>query len=67
MDLGASLGIVVAALVGGAGGSLVTIQYYQRTERDQAAYEEEAARYQDMLAGLALLRRVGRHRRSGGG
>ena len=36
MDLGASLGIVVAALVGGAGGSLVTIQYYQRTERDQA-------------------------------
>lgn len=57
------LRIILAALAGGTGGSLLTIQHYHRVERDHAAYEEEAAQSQDILAGLALLRRMRTDRR----
>jgi hypothetical protein len=63
MDLVDGLSIVLAVLAGGAGGSLLTIQHYHRIEQDRAAYEEEAARAQDVLAGLALLRRMRTDRR----
>jgi len=59
MDFVEGLSIIVAALAGGAGGSLFTIQHYKRMEQDRAAYEEDAAQRQDILAGLALLRRTG--------
>jgi hypothetical protein len=57
MDFVDGLGIILAALAGGAGGSLLTIQHYHRVEQNRAAYEE-AAQSQDVLAGLALLRRM---------
>jgi hypothetical protein len=57
--------IILAMLAGGAGGSLLTIEHYHRIEKERAAYEEEAAQSQDVLAGLALLRRMrpDRHRK----
>jgi hypothetical protein len=63
MDFLPGLGIVLAVLAGGACGSLFTAWHYRRVEEDRAAYEEEAARSRDVLAGLALLRRTRTDRR----
>ncbi len=53
-----ALVVILAALAGGAGGSLLTIGHYHRIAKERAAYEEELAQSQDILAGLALLRRT---------
>jgi hypothetical protein len=63
MSFADGLSIILAALAGGAGGSLLTIHHYHRIEQDRAAYEEEAVQSQDVLAGLALLRRMRTDRR----
>jgi hypothetical protein len=58
MNYADALAIIVAVLAGGAGGSLLTIDRYHRVTKERAAYEEELAQSQDVLAALALLRRV---------
>jgi hypothetical protein len=55
--------IIMATLAGATGGSLLTIEHYHWIAKERAAYEEEAARSQDVLAGLALLRRTRTDRR----
>jgi hypothetical protein len=49
---------ILAALTGAAGGCLLTIVYYHRLAKERADYEEELARAQDILVGLALLHRM---------
>lgn len=50
--------VILATFAGGLGGSLLTIDRYHRIANERAAYEEELAQAQDVLAGLALLRRM---------
>ena len=47
-----------AALAGAAAGSLLTIVHYNDAARRRAAYEEELVESRDLLAAMALLRRV---------
>jgi hypothetical protein len=58
--------MILAALVGGALGCLLTIGSYNRAARQRMAYEGELAQAQDVLTAMALLRRVraGRHQGS---
>ena len=53
-----ALVIILAALAGATGGSLLTIDYYHRIAKERAVYEEEVAQWQDILVGLALLRKM---------
>jgi hypothetical protein len=55
--------IILATFAGSAGGSLLTVEHYHRSAKERAAYEEEVAQLQDVLAGLALLRRMRTDRR----
>lgn len=50
--------VILATFAGGLGGSLLMIGRYHRIANERAAYEEELAQSQDILAGLALLRRT---------
>jgi hypothetical protein len=57
--------ITLAMLVSGAIGSMLTIEHYRRLANRQAAYEEEAAQVQDVLAAAALIRRMRANRHQG--
>jgi hypothetical protein len=50
--------IILATFAGSAGGSLLTVEHYHRIAKERAGYEEEMAQSQEVLAGLALLRRT---------
>jgi hypothetical protein len=49
---------VLSVLTGAVGGNLLTISYYHRIANERATRERELSRAQDVLAGLALLRRT---------
>jgi hypothetical protein len=51
---------MLAMFGGSAGGSLLTIEHYRRIADRHAAYEEEVAQSEDILAGQALVRRIRR-------
>jgi len=57
--------IMLAALTGGAVGCLLTIGRYHWVAHQRAAHEEELVQSQDVLAAMALLRRVETRRNCG--
>jgi type II secretory pathway component PulJ len=54
---------ILAALAGGAGGCLLTIDHYHQAAQRRTAAEQEVSQAWDLLAARALLRRVRADRR----